>query len=80
MNRRKTSSLKRSQGRSKAGPDLPVVTQQSQGIPRKTVYRLSIYFRCLGLMEESRDTIVSSSALAAVAGVHPAQLRKDLTH
>jgi len=47
-------------------------------IPRKTVYRLSLYLRCLGLMATDRDPIVSSAALAAVAGVQPAQLRKDL--
>lgn len=47
-------------------------------IPKKTVYRLSLYLRCLGLMAATRDSVVSSSALAAVAGVQPAQLRKDL--
>lgn len=47
-------------------------------IPKKTVYRLSLYLRCLGLMVANRETIVSSAALAAVAGVQPAQFRKDL--
>jgi len=50
----------------------------SSEIPRKTVYRLSLYLRCLGLMPTDRKPIVSSAALAAVAGVQPAQLRKDL--
>jgi redox-sensing transcriptional repressor len=52
----------------------------SSDIPRKTVYRLSLYFRCLGLMVANRETIVSSSALASVAGVQPAQLRRDLAY
>lgn len=49
-------------------------------IPRKTVYRLSLYLRCLGLMVARREAVVSSTALAAVAGVQPAQLRRDLAH
>jgi len=49
-------------------------------IPRKTVYRLSLYLRCLALMAANRETIVSSSALASVAGVQSAQLRKDLAY
>jgi len=48
-------------------------------IPRKTVYRLSLYLRCLGLMVAKRESIVSSAALASVAGVQPAQLRRDLS-
>jgi len=49
-------------------------------ITRKTVYRLSLYLRCLGLMVANRTSIVSSAALAAVAGVQPAQLRRDLAY
>jgi redox-sensing transcriptional repressor len=49
-------------------------------IPRKTVYRLSLYLRCLGLIVARREGVVSSAALAAVAGVQPAQLRRDLAH
>ncbi len=49
-------------------------------IPKKTVYRLSLYLRCLGLMVANRESIVSSAALASVAGVQPAQLRKDLAY
>ena len=52
----------------------------SHDIPRKTVYRLSLYFRCLGLMVANKESIVSSAALASIAGVQPAQLRKDLTY
>ncbi|NNC89926.1 MAG: redox-sensing transcriptional repressor Rex [Akkermansiaceae bacterium] len=49
-------------------------------IPRKTIYRLSIYQRCLTKLHENGAETVSSSALAAAAGVKPAQLRKDLTY
>ena len=47
-------------------------------IPRKTVYRLSIYQRCLRRLKENRVETVSSEALAKAAGVTPSQLRKDL--
>jgi len=47
-------------------------------IPRKTVYRLSVYQRCLQRLRGNKVETVSSSALAAVAGVKPTQLRKDL--
>ncbi len=52
----------------------------SSDIPKKTVYRLSLYLRCLGLMVAKRESIVSSTALASVAGVQPAQLRRDLAY
>jgi redox-sensing transcriptional repressor len=48
-------------------------------IPRKTVYRLSVYLRCLDRFTESGVQTASSSALALAAGVKPTQLRKDLT-
>lgn len=47
-------------------------------IPRRTVYRLSLYQRCLQkLMSDGVDT-VSSEDLANEAGVKSTQLRKDL--
>ncbi len=49
-------------------------------IPRKTVYRLSIYFRCLQRLRNNAIQTVSSEALARAAGVKPTQLRKDLAH
>jgi redox-sensing transcriptional repressor len=49
-------------------------------IPRKTIYRLSMYQRCLSKLMENEMETVSSSALAKAAGVKPAQLRKDLTY
>ena len=49
-------------------------------IPKKAIYRLSIYQRCLSKLQENGKETVSSSALAGAAGVKPAQLRKDLTY
>jgi redox-sensing transcriptional repressor len=49
-------------------------------IPRKTIYRLSVYLRCLARLKENKIQTVSSEALAKVAGVKPTQLRKDLAY
>lgn len=49
-------------------------------IPRKTIYRLSIYLRCLARLRENGLGTVSSEALAKAAGVKPTQLRKDLAY
>jgi redox-sensing transcriptional repressor len=49
-------------------------------IPRKTIYRLSIYSRCLTRLRENGLGTVSSEALARAAGVKPTQLRKDLAY
>jgi redox-sensing transcriptional repressor len=47
-------------------------------IPRKTIYRLSIYLRCLARLRDNGIGTVSSEALAKAAGVKSTQLRKDL--
>jgi len=49
-------------------------------IPRKAIYRLSIYHRCLDKLKENGIETVSSQALAKAAGVKPTQLRKDLAY
>ncbi len=49
-------------------------------IPRKAIYRLSMYLRCLGKFKEEGRKMVSSDALSKAAGVKPTQLRKDLTY
>lgn len=49
-------------------------------IPRKAVYRLSLYYRALQRLHANGIEMVSSDALAKAAGVKPTQLRKDLTH
>ena len=49
-------------------------------IPRKAIYRLSVYLRCLQRLKSNSIRTVSGDALAAAAGVKPTQLRKDLTY
>mgnify|MGYP006172838653 CR=1 FL=1 len=49
-------------------------------IPRKSIYRLSIYQRCLERLRENGLETVSSNALSKAAGVKSTQLRKDLAH
>jgi redox-sensing transcriptional repressor len=49
-------------------------------IPRKTVYRLSLYYRVLQRLQSNKIQTVSSATLANVSGVKPTQLRKDLAY
>lgn len=49
-------------------------------IPRKAIYRLSVYLRCLLRLKSNGIRTVSSEALARAAGVKSTQLRKDLTY
>jgi redox-sensing transcriptional repressor len=49
-------------------------------IPRKAIYRLSVYLRCLQRLKSNAIRTVSSEALAKAAGVKSTQLRKDLTY
>ena len=49
-------------------------------IPRKTVYRLSIYMRCLQRLLDNGIKMVSSDALAGAAGVKAPQLREDVAY
>jgi len=51
-----------------------------QEIPRKAVYRLSLYLRVLNQLVRNGIQTVSSEALAKAAGVKPTQLRKDLAY
>src|SRR5687767_7058758 len=51
-----------------------------QEIPRKAIYRLSLYMRCLQRLKANSIRTVSSEALAKAAGVKSTQLRKDLTY
>lgn len=55
-------------------------TSSRLNIPRKSIYRLSVYSRCLNRLLDNRVETVSSDTLAKAAGVKPAQLRKDLTY
>lgn len=58
----------------------PLKKNGQSEIPRKTIYRLSIYSRCLARLKENGIGTVSSEALAKAAGVKPTQLRKDLAY
>ena len=49
-------------------------------IPQKSIYRISMYARCLERLHDNGHEMVSSSALAAAAGVKPSQLRRDLAY
>jgi redox-sensing transcriptional repressor len=49
-------------------------------IPRKAIYRLSVYLRCLQRLKANDLRTVSSEALAKAARVKSTQLRKDLTY
>ena len=49
-------------------------------IPKKAIYRLSIYHRSLQKLHDNGVDTVSSTTLARAAGVKPAQLRKDLAY
>ncbi|HUF62245.1 MAG TPA: redox-sensing transcriptional repressor Rex [Verrucomicrobiales bacterium] len=49
-------------------------------VPRKSIYRLSIYQRCLQRLVKNGVSTVSSQTLAKAAGVKPTQLRKDLAY
>ena len=49
-------------------------------LPDATVARLPVYLRVLHALADGGSTTVSSTALAARAGVGPALLRKDLSH
>ncbi|MBT8044099.1 MAG: redox-sensing transcriptional repressor Rex [Verrucomicrobiae bacterium] len=49
-------------------------------IPQKSIYRISLYGRCLERLRENGHDMVSSTALAAAAGVKPSQLRRDLAY
>ena len=53
---------------------------EKRDIPRKSIYRLSLYSRCLSRLRDNKVATVSSETLAKAAGVKPAQLRKDLTY
>jgi len=59
--------------------NLAATTSVKNIIPKRTIYRLSVYLRCLEQLSDNGVQTVSSQALAQAAGVKPTQLRKDLT-
>lgn len=50
------------------------------GIPDATIARLPVYLRTLNALATDQTLTISSGKLAAAAGVHSAQLRKDLSY
>ncbi|NTW42757.1 MAG: redox-sensing transcriptional repressor Rex, partial [Cellulomonadaceae bacterium] len=48
-------------------------------VPATTVARLPVYLRALDALAEEGVTTTSSDRLASIAGVGPAQLRRDLS-
>ncbi|MFN0130196.1 MAG: redox-sensing transcriptional repressor Rex [Verrucomicrobiales bacterium] len=64
----------------KDDPAVPGRSERDESIPRKSIYRLSIYHRCLQRLRDNGVETVSSEALARAAGVKPPQLRKDLAY
>jgi redox-sensing transcriptional repressor len=49
-------------------------------LPKKVIYRLSTYHRCLQRLADNGHDTVSSSTLAKAAGVNSSQLRKDIAY
>jgi redox-sensing transcriptional repressor len=63
----------------------PRTSRSGQGVVRRdvppaTVARLPVYLRALGVLAQQGVVTTSSRSLAVLAGVGPAQLRKDLSH
>lgn len=53
---------------------------EKSAIPKKVIYRLSTYHRCLQRLADNGIETVSSGTLAKAAGVNSSQLRKDITY
>lgn len=51
----------------------------TRAVPASTVARLPVYLRALEQLAQESVTTTSSGELAALAGVNPAQLRRDLS-
>ena len=56
------------------------MAKKSRGIPKATVFRLSLYLRELLELREKETETISSSKLAGKLGLTDAQVRKDLAY
>lgn len=75
------AALRRERGAQEGAVEPMVGTSVSRReIPSATVSRLPVYLRALHDSAARGVTRVSSEELAALAGVRPTQLRKDLSH
>lgn len=50
------------------------------GIPKPSLRRLPLYYRCLKIALQNGKTVLSSADLGRFAGVPPEQVRKDLSY
>jgi len=55
-------------------------TPRKADLPKKAIYRLSIYHRCLLKLAANGVATVSSNTLARAAGVTASQIRKDVAY
>jgi redox-sensing transcriptional repressor len=55
-------------------------TESTESVSELTTNRLSVYLRCLNMLEEEDVRAISSQALADRFGLNAAQIRKDLAH
>ena len=53
---------------------------EKSAIPKKVIYRLTTYHRCLQRLVDNGIETVSSDTLAKAAGVNSSQLRKDIAY
>lgn len=49
-------------------------------IPEATIRRLSNYLKCLEELESKNEKVASSTTLANLCNVNPAQVRKDFAY
>jgi redox-sensing transcriptional repressor len=55
-------------------------TESTESVSELTTNRLSVYLRCLNMLEEEHVRTISSQALADRFGLNAAQIRKDLAN
>lgn len=60
--------------------DRDVTVDGKNHLPKKAIYRLSIYHRCLEKLAANLVRTVSSTTLAKAAGVNASQIRKDVAY
>ncbi len=64
----------------KSNPKLQPNPPERTDLPKKAIYRLSIYHRCLEKLAANQVATVSSTTLARAAGVNASQIRKDIAY
>lgn len=64
----------------KSNPNPQPNPPERTDLPKKAIYRLSIYHRCLEKLAANQVATVSSTTLARAAGVNASQIRKDIAY